>query len=246
MVKVLELFSGTGSVGKVAKARGYDVVSLDLILPADIKVDILKWDYKSAYPPEHFDIICASPVCLWWSKLRTSWIGREIKAHPGVKITQEILDEDINTYGKPMVRKVLEIIEYFKPKFYWIENPQTGRMKEFLVNLPYYDVDYCKYVDWGYQKRTRFWTNITDFTPKICDKDCTSMENGRHKKVLGGGYCIDEDGKSIRLGSKAMRNKYRHQGKKYKSDMSKATTKHDRYRIPPLLIEDLFNATGLR
>jgi len=44
-MKVLELFSGTGSVGKVAKEMGWDVVSLDL-KNADIETNILNWDYK--------------------------------------------------------------------------------------------------------------------------------------------------------------------------------------------------------
>ena len=44
-MKLLELFSGTGSVGKVAKELGYDVVSLDL-KDANINTDILNWDYK--------------------------------------------------------------------------------------------------------------------------------------------------------------------------------------------------------
>jgi len=241
-MKVLELFSGTGSIGKIAKARGYEVVSLDLILPADIKADIMTWDYKNEFPVGEFDIITASPVCLWWSKLRTSWIGRKLKAHPGVIVTQELLNQDIDTYGKPMVRKVLEIINYFKPKYYWIENPQTGKMKEFLVNLPHYDVDYCKYADWGYQKRTRIWTNITNFTPKTCRKDCNSIVNGKHRKVLGGGTCIDAEGNTIILNSKAKRDLYRSQGKLYSSDTSKDTSKHDRYRIPPALIEELFDA----
>ena len=133
MVKLLELFSGTGSIGKVAKARGWEVVSLDLEtkFKPDIKADIMVWDYK-VYPVGHFDIITASPVCLWWSVLRNSCIGREIKAHPGVKLTKELIQQDIDRYGKPMVLKVLEIIEYLKPLFYTIENPQTGRMKEFL------------------------------------------------------------------------------------------------------------------
>ena len=44
-MKLLELFSGTGSVGKVAKELGYDVVSLDL-KDANINTDILNWNYK--------------------------------------------------------------------------------------------------------------------------------------------------------------------------------------------------------
>ena len=38
-MKLLELFSGTGSVGRVARAHGWDVLSLDL-KNADINADI--------------------------------------------------------------------------------------------------------------------------------------------------------------------------------------------------------------
>ena len=241
-MKVLELFSGTGSIGKICKARGYDVVSLDMKLPATIKTDINTWDYKkSGYPVGYFDLITASPVCLWWSRIRNSWIGRQLKLHPGVIVTREVLDQDIETYGKPMVKKTLEIIEYFNPKYYWIENPQTGRMKEFITDRNYYDVDYCKYADWGYKKRTRFWTNITSFTPKTCKKDCNSIKNGRHIKLIGFPSCIDDEGNTIILNNKISRDKYRQQGKKYKTDKSNDTTKLERYRIPPKLIEELLD-----
>jgi hypothetical protein len=32
-----------------------------------------------------------------------------------------------------------------------------------MKDIPFYDVDYCMYSDWGYKKRTRIWTNKTDF-----------------------------------------------------------------------------------
>ena len=187
MVRVLELFSGTGSISKVCFERKWEVVSVDKYMKADIQEDILSWDYKN-YKPGHFDIITASPVCLYWSKCRKSWIGRKLKMHGDTIITKEILQNDINKFGKPMVDKVLEIIDYFKPKYWWIENPQTGSMKEYITNRKSYDVDYCKYSNWGYQKRTRFWTNITGFQPKKCKKDCGYTENGRHKVTLGGPY----------------------------------------------------------
>ena len=47
---MLELFSGTGSVGTVAKRLGYEVVSLDL-RNANINTNILDFDYKQ-YDPE--------------------------------------------------------------------------------------------------------------------------------------------------------------------------------------------------
>ena len=53
-MKVLELFSGTHSVGKICKERGWEVVSLDL-KGADININILDWDYK-IYKPEDFEI----------------------------------------------------------------------------------------------------------------------------------------------------------------------------------------------
>ena len=59
-MKVLELFAGTGSVGNVAKEMGFDVVSLDRDMEADIKTDIMEWDY-TFYPNKYFDVIWASP-----------------------------------------------------------------------------------------------------------------------------------------------------------------------------------------
>ena len=191
-MKVLELFSGTHSIGKVVSKREYDVISLDRDLSGScpwsdyeskihIKEDIMTWDY-TIYQRGEFDIITASPVCLWWSTLRHCWIGRKAPSiHPTETITMKHLEDDIEKFGRPMVDKVLEIIEYFQPKFWWIENPQTGKMKDYLSDKSFYDVDYCKYSDWGYKKRTRIWTNIKGFTPQLCNKDCQNIVNGKHK-----------------------------------------------------------------
>ena len=58
-MKLLELFSGTGSVGRVAKEKGFEVISLDL-KNADNNCDILQWDYK-IYPSGYFDFV----LCGW-------------------------------------------------------------------------------------------------------------------------------------------------------------------------------------
>ena len=216
MVKtVLELFSGTHSIGKVAKKKGWFVVSVDRDLndecpfntgyksPYHINADIMNWDYKKDFNIGDFDIITASPVCKWWSVLRNCCINRKLKGMDR-PLTKEDIENDINTYGKPMVDKVREIIDYFKPKYYWIENPQTGKMKTYILDLPYYDVDYCKY-GFDYKKRTRIWTNINNFKSKKCNKK-------KHKVQLG--HC-----------------------KKSNWDGSQTL---ERYRIPDKLIEDLF------
>ena len=55
-MKILELFAGTGSVGKVFKEWGWEVVSLDRDTEADIKTDIMDWDYRT-YEPGYFDVV---------------------------------------------------------------------------------------------------------------------------------------------------------------------------------------------
>ena len=207
-MKLLELFSGTHSIGKVAQNYGFEIISLDRDLNENcpftnyksnnhIKEDIMKWDYK-VYPKGYFDIITASPVCLWWSKLRDSWLGRKSNTiRPcGKIITKEDIQEDIDKFGKPMVDKVIEIIKYFDPKFYWIENPTTGKMGKYIEETHpkynnFYDVDYCKYSNYGYRKRTRLFTNIKGFDNKLCDKDCDNMIGNKHKvdvSKVDGGY----------------------------------------------------------
>ncbi len=182
IMNVLELFSGTKSVGKICNTLGWEVISLDL-KNADININILNWDFKQ-FPPKHFDIIWASPPCNSFSNLRTSNIGRRLKKYNNRIFTRKMLEDDIINEGLPILNKTLEIIDYFKPKFYFIENPQTGRMKDF-INLPFYDVDYCRYSNYGYKKRTRIWTNIKGFDPKLCNKKCDNMKDNKHITVLG-------------------------------------------------------------
>jgi hypothetical protein len=236
-MKVLELFSGTGSVGKIAKEFGWEVISLDL-KNADIETNILDWDYK-IYQPEEFDIIWASPPCDTFSNLRKSWIGRKLKCHHGEVCTKELIQNDIDTIGLPILRKTEEIIDYLKPKYYFIENPQTGQMKDYITK-PFYDVDYCKYADWGYKKRTRVWTNLKGFTPKLCKKDCGQLIEGIHRVNFGDNKTIMDGDKRIKIKSKETRDKYKDFGDIRTCLQGGANTKNDRYRIPPALITELF------
>ena len=130
-MRVLELFKGSGSISKYCSnyPNKYEVLSLDIEgkFNADITADILHWDYKQ-YPTGHFDIIWASPPCTEYSLCLTSRRRDFTKADP-------------------IVLKALEIIEYFQPKYWFIENPQTGYLKTrpFMNDIPFYDVSYCKY-----------------------------------------------------------------------------------------------------
>ena len=163
-MKLLELFSGTGSVGKMAKLFKIEVTSWDRDMPADIQTDIMDWDYKAALEPGTFDIIWASPPCTEYSRAKTI----------GVR--------DIEGSNK-VVQRTLDIINYFQPKWWIIENPQSGLLKQqvMMQDLPYKDIDYCKY-GMPYRKRTRLWNNIEIWTPRpMCKRDCDSMDETRKR-----------------------------------------------------------------
>jgi site-specific DNA-cytosine methylase len=71
--KLLELFKGTGSVGKQANKMGFKITSLDLdpIYTPDIETDILEWDYKKWSNENNYipDMIWASPPCNTFSQM---------------------------------------------------------------------------------------------------------------------------------------------------------------------------------
>jgi hypothetical protein len=164
LMHLLELFSGTGSVGKVAKTMGYEVVSVDMSnkYKPTYACDIMKWNYKR-YDPGYFSFIWASPPCTEFSKAKTVGI-RDIDG------------------ALRLVKRAITIIKYFQPRWYAIENP-VGLLRhmKLMKDLNRLTVSYCKY-GYKYQKDTDIWTNIP-FNPKICRNNCRcewSRETGTH------------------------------------------------------------------
>ena len=151
-------------MGNVCRRLGCQVTSLDRDMPADIKMDIMDWDYH-ALPRDSFDVIRASPPCTEYSVAKTV----------GVRKLEE---------ANAIVRRTRDIIDYFNPTYWRMENPQTGLLKcqGVVADLPFNDLDYCKY-GMPYRKRTRLWNNIEDWTLKpLCKKDCDHMVGNRHEQ----------------------------------------------------------------
>lgn len=197
-MRLLELFSGTGSVRKAVGDQFEEVVSIDILAkfnPTEVS-DILTWDYKK-YPPGYFDVIWASPPCTEYSIV--------LNGHPNRPRNLVLADS--------IVQRTIEIINYFNPERWFMENPQTGLLKnrEFMLGLPYVDVDYCRYSNWGYKKRTRIWTNV-EYEGKMCDKACGNMDKDTHINNCGNSKGRD------------------------------SLTQTQRYRIPEKLIKDLFQS----
>ena len=67
-MRLLELFSGTGSIGKEWPG---EMVSVDKQGEPTHKTCILEWDYKM-YPSDHFAFVWASPPCVQYSSARTT------------------------------------------------------------------------------------------------------------------------------------------------------------------------------
>jgi len=172
-MKLLELFCGTKSVGRAIEDKFEEIVSVDIDSKRKptITTDILTWDY-TIYPPHTFQVIWASPPCQEYSILN--------HALPN-KIPNLV-------WADRVVKKTIEIIEYFKPDKFFIENPQSGSLKDrdFMLGIPFYDFDYCEFSDWGYRKRTRIWTNVEgrDILCRGIGK-CPNMIGKKHKKAIG-------------------------------------------------------------
>lgn len=175
-MRLLELFSGTGSVGKAAKTLNYsEIVSVDISkehsTPTHLS-DIMDWDYTT-YPPGYFDVIWASPPCTAYSSIQQ--VVKAQKEKKGIPYDLEALCVEADK----IVNRTIEIIQYFKPQYWFMENPHSGSLKkrDVVKGLHFVDGDYCKY-GYPYRKRTRFWTNKADVTLQKCKHDC-EFSNGR-------------------------------------------------------------------
>ena len=161
---LLELFSGTGSIGRAFRAHGWEVVSVDIDAVAMPTLSINVMDLQPNDLPPRVDCIWASPPCTHYSRARTK-----------AKTPRDLDGADA------LVQKALDIIELYDVPWF-MENPHSGMLKsrEVVEYLPYKVVDYCKYGK-PYRKRTAIWTN-TCWEPNrpLCKHDCPASSGSRH------------------------------------------------------------------
>lgn len=166
-MKVLELFAGSRSIGKVCDDLGYEVFSSDweYFDGIDYVVDINDFDFdKVAFIP---DVIWASPPCTTFS---VASIGRHWDMNRRPKTQNAIM-------GLQILKKTLEIIAFYKhynPKLIWyIENPR-GMMRKMdvweSIDHTRHTVTYCQYGDTR-MKPTDIWTNNYNWRPRPACKN---------------------------------------------------------------------------
>ena len=177
MVRILELFKGTGSVGRVAKKKGYRVLSVDHLekWKPDILVDITKWDFATDLKKRRFtpDFIWASPPCSTFSPL--VYPLKERDPQTGKAFSKRA------KFGTRILNKAIKIIKYYQkknPKLKWvIENPH-GMMRKmpWIRRQETASTLYCLYGD-KRRKRTDFFNNfdLKLKTETKCNKPTASV-----------------------------------------------------------------------
>ena len=134
-MRLLELFSGTGSVGKPWRSAGHTVwdIDVDPRFNPEMCEDILQWNYRTL--PFVPDVIWASPPCDQYARCRTR-----------AKTPRNLILAD------RLVAKAIQIISYFQklnPDLIWfIENGDSTMLwgREVAKDLTnYVVVDYCQF-----------------------------------------------------------------------------------------------------
>ena len=116
-----------------------------------------EFDYKKV--PFKPDVIWASPPCTGFSvaAIGHHWSGGKEAYIPKTETAK---------LGIELVKKTLEIINYYNPKYWFMENPRGVLRKLPVVQgLKKHTVTYCQYGD-ERMKPTDIWTNSNVWIPR--------------------------------------------------------------------------------
>ena len=160
-LRVLELFAGSCSIGKVAQRMGLHVKSVDIMPYAGVDTvgDLLAMKVRrfADWDP---DIIWASPPCTAFSvaSIGRHWGGGRRAYQPKSATAYQ---------GLALVRRTQEIIEACPGAVWFMENPR-GVLRKLPIMQGFgihHTVSYCTYGDTR-MKPTDIWTNCHVWQPK--------------------------------------------------------------------------------
>ena len=160
-MRILDLFSGTGSATKAFSDAGHEVIGVELDEKFNAhERDVLKLSAQYLIDTYgEFDFIWASPPCTTFSV-----------ASCMIYWNRDGSVKDDRVYeGIALVKKAIALIKEINPAKGWlIENPRGMlRKQDFMQDLPRTTITYCQYGDTR-MKPTDIWTNLTGWIPKKC------------------------------------------------------------------------------
>lgn len=142
---LLSLFDYSGQWSKPYMDAGWDVVQMDIKRGQDV----MQFDYKKY---KHFYGILAAPPCTDFSNSGAQyWNQKDTDGRTEQSVT--------------LVKKTLEIVRHYSPKFWALENP-LGRIQKCIPELgrPSYWFHPSDYGE-NYTKRTYLWGKFTPPMP---------------------------------------------------------------------------------
>lgn len=139
-MKILDLFSGLGGWAGAFRARGHEVVTLDLDprFGCTVTADILTVTAADLAKYGPFDGILASPPCESFSVAAFGhhWLPNRVPRTDGART------------GMRIVEHTLGLIGALRPRWWLLENPR-GMLRKLPMMTPYrrWTVTFCQHGD---------------------------------------------------------------------------------------------------
>lgn len=145
---ILHLCADIGSDSQPYRKAGYNVICVGK------NTDVCTYE-----PPDDVHGIIANPPCTMFSFARTN-----AKSPRDLKLGMECVEACLRIIWKVQYRAVSNNAKYTRLKFWVLENPYFGLLKNF-IGRPALIYDPWEYGD-NYQKRTALWGNFA-IPPKL-------------------------------------------------------------------------------
>lgn len=176
MKTIISLFDFTGNWSKPWKDAGYEVVQVDI----KNGIDILNWDYKNEVKGEVVGILAAVP-CTDYAVSGARWFK----------------DKDIDgrtEQSQKLVAKTKEIIDYYNPNWWVIENPvsRIHNLNPWMgkPKFRFHPYEFAGFADdkesEQYSKKTVLWGKFNN--PIKNELPCLDTERIHQPKRVDGSY----------------------------------------------------------
>ena len=189
MIKVLELFAGSRSIGNTAEELGMEVFSVDWTPYEKIDLAIDIEELKKEQVPFIPNIVWASPDCTTYSIAAVSKHRRN-RTEPVSEYAVKC--DNVNQHW---IRLIKEWLLINPDMVFFIENPRGMlRHMPWMKDFKRHTIWYCKYGD-DRAKPTDIWTNSKNWNPR---KECCNYKYDKYGNIIDK-HCHHE---SARRGAK--------------------------------------------